>query len=440
MRELRLVAVDEHGSHLILGDGDGGDHASARLPIDDRLRQAVQASTPATPTTEPTPQSQVRSTSALSAHSTPTGEAMSASASDSTPATPLSPREIQARVRSGSSVEDLCADSGMSHERVMRYAAPVLAEREHIIGRARRAHLRRLPADTTGSSTDSTPIPLDDAVSGYVAAERGDTVAPADVTWNSWRRDDGRWLVSATWGEQVAQFAFEPSGRSVGAENQTARWVAGEPLPEPEPEPEVEPAGPARLSVVPHTELADDPDLDPTDEAFWSSPVAPPDSEDDTPGKRPPIGLAPVPSEPEVDSPAPASVQPIAPAVQSESPDQPEGEPTGRAQDPPAGRRARRHQQRYGRGDRRRRDPDLLTSTPRGYGSTGHDLDDPAEQVTSERLHLDDIASQVETTTPESGQSSPSSASSTSKSSERSRRPSVPSWDEIMFGRRDRSE
>ena len=55
----------------------------------------------------------------------------------------LSPREIQARIRSGESVEDVARVAGVDRERVERFAAPVIAEREHVAGLAMTSSARR---------------------------------------------------------------------------------------------------------------------------------------------------------------------------------------------------------------------------------------------------------------------------------------------------------
>ncbi len=49
----------------------------------------------------------------------------------------LSPREIQDRLRSGRSLEEISAEAGVGEEWVGRFAAPVEAERSQIVGRAR---------------------------------------------------------------------------------------------------------------------------------------------------------------------------------------------------------------------------------------------------------------------------------------------------------------
>ena len=54
----------------------------------------------------------------------------------------LSPRDIQTRIRAGESLEDVGRIAGIPLDRVERFAAPVLAEREHI---AARCHVRLGP-------------------------------------------------------------------------------------------------------------------------------------------------------------------------------------------------------------------------------------------------------------------------------------------------------
>ena len=55
----------------------------------------------------------------------------------------LSPREIQTRIRSGESVEDVARVAGVDRDRVERFAAPVIAERDHVAGLAMASSARR---------------------------------------------------------------------------------------------------------------------------------------------------------------------------------------------------------------------------------------------------------------------------------------------------------
>ena len=55
----------------------------------------------------------------------------------------LSPREIQHRIRSGESLDEVARAAGVEPARVEPFAVPVLAEREFIAGLARSNPARR---------------------------------------------------------------------------------------------------------------------------------------------------------------------------------------------------------------------------------------------------------------------------------------------------------
>lgn len=136
--------------------------------------------------------------------------------------TPLSPRDIQTRIRTGESLADVVAGSGMDAERIERFAAPVLAEREHLALTALGSSVRR-----RGEASGHRPL-------RSVVAERllGQGVDADDVRWDAWKRDDNQWQLSADYelqGEsRHAQFRFDPQGRFSVAEDDDARWLAGE--------------------------------------------------------------------------------------------------------------------------------------------------------------------------------------------------------------------
>lgn len=121
---------------------------------------------------------------------------------------PLSPRDIQVRVRSGESPEDLAADSGTPIDKIMRFAFPVLEERIRIGDEARRARARR--------DGDGALVPFGDTVDRRFLAHGID---PASVSWDSFRRPDGSWVVIASWlageHERHAHWAFSLAARTV---------------------------------------------------------------------------------------------------------------------------------------------------------------------------------------------------------------------------------
>jgi hypothetical protein len=364
MRELRLVAVSEDGTRLILRTD--GEESSMALPVDERLHAAIRGDRARLGQLEIQMDSQLR------------------------------PRDIQARVRSGESVESVAAAAAVPLDRVMRYAGPVLAEREHVAGRARRAAVRRIGGD-------GQPPALEDAVAKWVSRS---SVDPDTVEWDAWRRDDGRWQVSAAWQQDsdstTARFAFDPAGRSVAPDDDEARAIAGERPPEP-----VVPAGTTRLSVV---------------GAATKEPL------DDDPAGIAPPAITVVEAEDADDDELDSDDQPTAPV-------------------PVTARRSRRDVgPRNGRGERRRNGS---RSDEPGGDEPGADLwSSPAASVdadaSGDRLRLSDIASRVEVEGDEPSREAARAEDDAADAvpvrraagSARARRPSVPSWDEIMFGRR----
>jgi hypothetical protein len=136
----------------------------------------------------------------------------------------LTPREIQARIRSGRSIEEVAAAAGIATERVERYAAPVLAEREHVADQARRAPARR-------ASGGNAPE-LGELVAARLDQQR---VAADTVQWEAWRGDDDRWTVQLSYRagtrDRAAQWTFDPRGRVLAPANDEARWLVDESSP-----------------------------------------------------------------------------------------------------------------------------------------------------------------------------------------------------------------
>lgn len=159
----------------------------------------------------------------------------------------LRPREIQNRIRSGESPEAVADAAGVPVAKIMPFAAPVIAEREHIAERAQKASVRR-PAGEPGARV------LGDAVSAKLGALDLD---PELVSWDSWRRNDGRWTVVGDYATAersgTAHLTFDPPGNFVSLDDDDARWLVGDLLPEPPAAAEDDLAGARerRLSAVP---------------------------------------------------------------------------------------------------------------------------------------------------------------------------------------------
>lgn len=186
MQDLRLVGVHEGGEHLLLS-GRGGE--TFRLRIDEALR--VAASRPAR-----------RAGQAAEPEAGPT----------------MTPRDIQARIRSGASAEEVAELSGHDLAHIRRYEGPVLAEREYIARQAQSVEVAApmsAAQDSHRSAFGDSPVNLGDMVSHRL---RAFGVDPETVVWDSWRRPEGSWDV-------VASFSLGENSRVSVGEEPPARWT-----------------------------------------------------------------------------------------------------------------------------------------------------------------------------------------------------------------------
>ena len=167
MQDLRLVGVHDDGTHLLLS-GAGGE--MFQLPIDEALRTASRSAVK--PRVE-------------------------------RPSVPMSPRDIQARIRAGATAADVAEASGLPLAKVERYEGPVLAEREYVAQQARKVEVAAPSPghDIYRSAFGDNPATLGDMVAHRLSAHGID---PASVEWDSWRRQDGTWTVSAAFETKTA--------------------------------------------------------------------------------------------------------------------------------------------------------------------------------------------------------------------------------------------
>ena len=216
-RFLTLVGVTADGRRLRLADPHDPTGSEFTVEIDARLRAALGVQ-PSTRPEQPVPKVETQMESMLR------------------------PRDIQARIRAGETPEQVAAAARTTVEKVMPYAAPVLAEREHVAERAQRSSIRR-PAGEARTT-------LADAVTQHLHERNVD---PEVVTWDAWRREDGRWALTGRFSVQgrdgLAELTFDQPGNFVVLDNDDARWLVGE-LPDPVAAPEPE-AGSRRLAAVP---------------------------------------------------------------------------------------------------------------------------------------------------------------------------------------------
>src|SRR3954468_14002713 len=217
---LVLVGVTADGRRLRLADPHDPSGPEFTVEIDARLRAALGVQ-PSTRPEKPVPKVETQMDSMLR------------------------PRDIQARIRAGETPESVAAAARTTVEKVMPYAAPVLAEREHVAERAQRSSIRRPAGEAPhGART------LVDAVTGHLHARNVD---PEVVAWDAWRREDGRWALTGRFSVQgrdgLAELTFDQPVNFVVLDNADARWLVGD-LPDPAAEPEPDP-GVRRLAAVP---------------------------------------------------------------------------------------------------------------------------------------------------------------------------------------------
>lgn len=207
MAKLTFTGRSVDGKRLLLVDDAGQEHT---LAIDARLRRAL-SSTP-----ESNGQLEIPMESSLR------------------------PRDIQMRIRAGESPEAVAHAAGTSVEKIMAFAAPVLAERAHVAERAQLASMRRRSGDS-GART------LGEAVNAHL---RSHNVDPGSVEWDAWRREDGRWTLTALYDVAgrvgTATFSHDPRGSFVTVDDEDARWLVGDIAP------------PAPEAAAPDSPAADD--------------------------------------------------------------------------------------------------------------------------------------------------------------------------------------
>lgn len=206
MTDLTPVGLSEDGTSLILVSHRG---VEFRVLVDQRLRAALRGD------------------------NTRLGQLEKSM--DST----LRPRDIQTRIRAGASVEEVAAAAGTTVEKLLVFAGPVIAEREHVATLAQKASLRRRSSERSTAART-----LDEAAAIRLRAVN---VIPEDVNWDAWRREDGRWTVVAEYPHRGsvarAVFTYDAPGRYITAENEEAQLLTGELAEEPaaeaqSPEPE----------------------------------------------------------------------------------------------------------------------------------------------------------------------------------------------------------
>ena len=106
----------------------------------------------------------------------------------------------------------VAAETGWPLDRVTRYAQPPLGERAYVAEQARAVEISR----SRGGST------LEESVAVRLSVD------PQVVDWDSYRSDEGRWVVTASHrGAVVGTWVYEAVGRSVHPLDESARALMG---------------------------------------------------------------------------------------------------------------------------------------------------------------------------------------------------------------------
>ena len=395
MRLLRLVGPGDDNC-LTLETADGEEQFA--LPVDQRLKDAASSDLPRIPTM---------------AHA---------------PSAP-SPRDIQTRVRGGEDPQSIADRAGISLERVMRFAFPVLQERIRAADEARRGRTR---------GPDGHLVPFGELVEDRLQSAG---VNLDDVDWDAFRRPDGGWTVTAAFPAvddetATAKFSFALASRTVSPLNEVGSDVLSQgpikALVKQPPPPEFGP-------------IEDEPaDGEPAEDAAGGRPARD--------ARRPPR-LAAVPDRAESDQPDPsggsAQAEPL--GLPESGPFPEAGEFPGSAEDSPEpggpltsrlrlhARRQRAHTAPLPVGiDDELFDqdgpgpwPDLLPFEPaeagpeRPDGADGANSDD-AGPGSARGSHGCETAVDGEDTPPKRGR--------------RPDKPRMPSWDDILFGVRHKTD
>jgi hypothetical protein len=192
VRQLEVVAVSDDGTYVLLASAADAARATHSVRIEGRLQAAIR------------------------------GELDESERRESE----LSPKEIQARLRAGESEEQIAKLARVPVSRVIRYAGPVISERDRIVEQARGAVLQRPRAPEAS-------IPLGRVVEKRLGATAG--IRFETVAWTARRRDDGAWIVVlgyvARGGSRTASWLWKPADHELTSLNGLATRLGAEDAP-----------------------------------------------------------------------------------------------------------------------------------------------------------------------------------------------------------------
>lgn len=203
MRPVRFVALSEDGHALVLADELG---RLLALPLDERVSAAVDV-----PDGAKSPAGKGDGQSAANQQNVRSAPPRGATHVN------LSPRDIQTRIRSGESAEDIAASAQVAVDRVLRYAGPVLQERAMLAQAARRARL----------ATSERGERMSNVVDMKLGAHGVD---PEAVSWDAWRTEDGSWMIQASWSSGKttarARWKLDRARQTVTPDDEMAQFLS----------------------------------------------------------------------------------------------------------------------------------------------------------------------------------------------------------------------
>lgn len=133
----------------------------------------------------------------------------------------VSPKDIQAHLRAGLSNEEIAALTGASLDLIERFETPVLAEREFIITSALSVPTQTTVETETGSLSTAF---------GTVITHRLHSLHASTERWATWKEDSGSWIVKLEFAangiDHDARWSFEPRKRTLAPVNSDASTLS----------------------------------------------------------------------------------------------------------------------------------------------------------------------------------------------------------------------
>ena len=129
----------------------------------------------------------------------------------------ITPREIQEEIRNGASIQELIDRSGASFEFIEKFAAPVIAELEHIVSSALSVRLT-IAGDRYN---DSTQIEFGEIIAGRLI-----TSGATGISWVAKKVEPNSWKITANYQLNSvagsATWSFDPRRLTLSPESETA--------------------------------------------------------------------------------------------------------------------------------------------------------------------------------------------------------------------------